>query len=329
MKKLFTLICVAFLAVTAFAQPPKTVLYLCDQVPFLVEAGRHDTEMFDIISGLGYNVTAEAISATGTTSGYDCAFSSESIGSSNAGWATYKEAPLPMVMGKVWAIKGPALGWVVGENGDVDYGNSPDSIFVKVNDHDIITKLGDSFGIVKGGSTEGAIGAFVNFSVENPSGVNVICAAENNADQHTLVTVDKGSTLNGNTLANDVVILGIHQVVYDEVNSNAITLIDNCLKYVLGIEINPATDGIENEVALDVNVYPNPSTDGMVTINFNQYVPSAQVSILSLDGRTFRTEDIYNAESVNLNLSDMNSGIYILNIAGTDISFTQKISIQN
>lgn len=326
MKRLFTLLCGGLFVMTAIAQPPKTVLYLSSALPFETGDGKHDQEMFDIISGLGYNVTAEAITAGGTTSGYDCIFTSESIPSGNGGWPTYSEAPLPMVMAKVWAVKGPALGWVAGENSDVDYGNSPDSLFVKVNDHDILTGLGDQFGIVNGGSTEEAIGAFVNFSVENPAGVTVIAASEQNADHHTVVTVDKGSTLNGKTLQSDVVILGIHQVVYDELNSNAVTLIDNCLKWAMGI---PFVSGIEDEAAdLEINVYPNPSSTGMMNINFNQYVTSAQVSILALDGRTIRTDNVYNLESVNLDLSDLNSGIYILNINGSDINFAQTISLQ-
>jgi hypothetical protein len=332
MKKFFTLLCGAMFVMTAIAQPPKTVLYLADEMPFATGEGRHNQEMFDIISGLGYNVTAEAITAGGTTTGYDCIFASESPGSSSPGWPTYKEAPLPMVMGKVWAAKGPALGWFAGENSGTDYGNSIDSIFIKVEDHEILTGLDDEFGIVNGGSTEGAIGAFVNFTlVEDPAGVTVICKSEGTEgkpdEEHTVVTVDKGSTLNGVTLANDVVILGIHQVVYDELNSNAIKLIDNCLKWAMGIPIGEL--GIEDESAeLEINVYPNPSNTGMVNINFNQYVASAEVNILSLDGRTVRTDNIYNLESMNLDLSDLNSGIYILNITGTDITFTQSISIQ-
>jgi len=320
MKKFLTLLLGTLFVFVAFAQP-KQVLYLTTPVPFASGPGLNDQCMFDIIEDLGYVVTPEEISATSSTTGFDCCFTSEAIQSAHSGWVTYKTAPLPMVMGKVWAIKSAALGWVA-ESGC--YNNSVDSIFQKVTDHDITTGLDDEFQITVPGSTETAIGAWVNFDAENPAGVEVVYDMLDSAHMHAVVAIDAGSTLNGNTLSSNVAILGIHQVVYDELNDNAARLTDNCLRWVMGLAPNSINDN--DAVIATTTVYPNPS-NGMVNIEFNQ-VTSAQITILALDGRTIRTSDIYNVESASLDLSDLNSGIYIINITGTDINYTQSICLQ-
>jgi len=295
MKKFLTLLLGTLFVFVAFAQP-KQVLYLTTPVPFASGPGLNDQCMFDIIEDLGYVVTPEEISATSSTTGFDCCFTSEAIQSAHSGWVTYKTAPLPMVMGKVWAIKSAALGWVA-ESGC--YNNSVDSIFQKVTDHDITTGLDDEFQITVPGSTETAIGAWVNFDAENPAGVEVVYDMLDSAHMHAVVAIDAGSTLNGNTLSSNVAILGI---------------------------LDPNSINDNDAVIETTTVYPNPS-NGMVNIEFN-HVTSAQITILALDGRTIRTNDIYNVESTSLDLSDLNSGIYIINITGTDINYTQSICLQ-
>ena len=323
MKKFLTLLLGTLFVFVAFAQP-KQVLYLTSAVPFETGDGHEDSSMYKIIEGLGYNVTPEIISATSSTTGYDCIFTSEAIPSGDGGWITYRTAPLPMVMGKTWAIRGSALAWVAEGTSGIDFGNSPDSIFQKVTDHDITTGLDDEFQITVPGSTETDIGAFVNFDVESPAGIEVIYDILDSAHQHAVVAIAAGSTLNGNTLSNKVAIYGVHQVAYDELNDNAARLMDNCLRWAMGLAPNSIND---NDAVIETTtVYPNPS-NGMVNIEFNQ-VTSAQITILALDGRTIRTSDIYNVESASLDLSDLNSGIYIINITGTDINYTQSICLQ-
>ena len=320
MKKFLTLLLGILFVFGAFAQP-KEVLYLTTPVPFATGPGLNDQPMSDIIEALGYVVTPEQISATSSTTGFDCCFTSEAIPSGDGGWIAYKTAPMPMVMAKVFAIKSAALGWVA-EGGC--YGNSPDSILQKVNDHEICTGLDDEFQISVPGCTEGAIGAYVNFDAENPAGIEVVYDMLDSAHMHAVVAIAAGSTLNGNTLSSKVAILGIHQVVYDELNDNAARLTDNCLRWVMGLAPNSINDN--DAVIATTTVYPNPS-NGMVNIEFN-HVTSAQITILALDGRTIRTNDIYNVESTLLDLSDLNSGIYIINITGTDINYTQSICLQ-
>jgi len=328
MKKIFTLLLGTLLTLCAFSQAPKTVLYLTSPVPFATGANMNDQIMFDLIEGLGYIVTAEQLTAGGTTAGYDVIFASEAPPSGDGGWSTYSDAPLPMVMAKVWATKSSALGWITTENGGVDYANSPDSMYVAVDDeHEITTNLPDPLKIISA-SGEADNAAWVN-AADYPSGAAVVYSTEDDAAQHTVVAIDQGTTLNGHTLASPVVIVGIHQNAYDALTDDVPALIDNCLKWAMGIEIeekDPA--GIIDNTIINTTVYPNPS-NGVVNLKFSQYVTSAQVTITALDGRTVRTSDIYNAESASLDYSDLSSGIYILNISGKNINYTQSISLQN
>lgn len=331
MKRLFTLLFVILITLAAFAQAPKSVLYLTTPVPFASGDNLHDQEMFDILTDLGYLVTPEQISATSSTSGYDVIFTSEAIPSGDGGWPNYASAPLPMVMAKVWAVREGAMAWVAGQNSGTDYGNSADSIFVVVDDeHPLNCNLPDRFSIVHSGSTESDIGAFVNFSVENPSGVNVVYSTELSADQHTVVDVDAFTSLNGNTLQNRVVILGIHQIAYDEINAHAIQLIDNCLQYAVDGEVDCGGGGtsINDQKITIVNVFPNPSIDGNFHLKLNRVISSAQVTVVALDGRTVRSVDMYNFDSIDLDLSDLSNGIYIVNINGSDINYSREVSLQ-
>ena len=328
MKKIFTLLLGAFLTVSASFAAPKQVLYLTTPVPFATGDNLNDQIMFDLIEGLGYIVTAEQITSGGTTEGYDAIFFSEAIPSGDGGWSTYSDAPLPMVVCKVWGTKASALGWITTENGDVDYGNSPDSMMVAQDDeHPITTGLDDPLKVITNNGGEADALAWVN-TADYPSGTTVVYSTEDDDAESALVAIDDGTVLNGHTLANPVVILGIHQNGYDALTDDVGKLIDNCLLWVMGEDIGGGPEAVNDNDVINTTVYPNPS-NGMVNVLFDQFVTSAQITILALDGRTIRTSDIYNAESVSLDLSDLTSGIYILNITGKDINYTQSISLQN
>jgi hypothetical protein len=335
MKKIFTLLLGVFITFGALFAAPKTVLYLSNAAnPFATGDNANDQIMFDLIESLGYIVTAEVIDLDGTDGTYDVAFTSEAIQSGDGGWKGgppdnpngWRIAPIPMVMAKVWAIKNTALNWIETENNPDDYGNSPDTIFVAVDDeHPITTGLPDPLQVIEN-SGEGDNGAYVNAS-DFPSGANVVYSTQEGGEaEATVVAIDAGTTLNTHQLENNVVILGIHQVAYDALAENTAKLIDNCLKWAMGEDINDP-DAIDDNDLVNTTVYPNPST-GMVNVRFDQFITSAQLTITALDGRTIRTNDIYNAESVSLDLSDLTSGIYIMNIRGKDINYTQSISLQ-
>ena len=72
-------------------------------------------------------------------------------------------------------------------------------------------------------------------------------------------------------------------------------------------------------------VYPNP-TNGFLNVRINNYVGKATIQIIDINGRIveeYNNED-FNVEK-SLNLSNLQSGIYVLKVSGDKMNFTQKI----
>ncbi|HNR19143.1 MAG TPA: T9SS type A sorting domain-containing protein [Bacteroidia bacterium] len=86
---------------------------------------------------------------------------------------------------------------------------------------------------------------------------------------------------------------------------------------------------IENTTALGVsekiNVYPNPS-GGSITITYAESVLS--LSLYDLSGRKVKSISNLSASTINLDLSELNDGIYLLEATGDGFSERQKIVIR-
>lgn len=77
-------------------------------------------------------------------------------------------------------------------------------------------------------------------------------------------------------------------------------------------------------------VYPNPSRNGIVTVNINEAIPGKfLVTVTSLNGtrvfeRTFETANKF----ITLNLSALANGVYNINVTGNKINWSSKVIIQ-
>jgi hypothetical protein len=72
-------------------------------------------------------------------------------------------------------------------------------------------------------------------------------------------------------------------------------------------------------------VYPNP-TNGLLNIRINNYVGKVNIQVIDINGRIvneFKNED-FNIEK-SLNLSNLQTGMYVLKVNGDSLNFTQKI----
>lgn len=79
----------------------------------------------------------------------------------------------------------------------------------------------------------------------------------------------------------------------------------------------------ENEDSF--RVYPNP-TNNLLNVRINNYVGKVTIQVIDINGRVvneYRNED-FNTEK-SLNLSNLQSGMYILKVSGDSLNFTQKI----
>ena len=72
-------------------------------------------------------------------------------------------------------------------------------------------------------------------------------------------------------------------------------------------------------------VYPNPS-NGMFTIQVNQFSGKVAIQIVDLNGRIVYQENEVNFNNAkNINLTHLQSGMYIVKVNADELNFSQKI----
>jgi hypothetical protein len=86
-----------------------------------------------------------------------------------------------------------------------------------------------------------------------------------------------------------------------------------------------STTGIENVICQDINVYPNPAND---FVNINSGNPILSVKLCNLTGQVV-CEKTVNKNSVKLNTSSIDNGVYILQILIGNEIFTKQIIINS
>lgn len=89
--------------------------------------------------------------------------------------------------------------------------------------------------------------------------------------------------------------------------------------------LNVNNVSIEEEVALNFNVFPNP-TNEKLTVNSNLEIEN--IAIISLDGKIVKTQAI-NGTSQEINVSDLNSGTYIYEVKTVNGFVSRKTFVKN
>lgn len=88
--------------------------------------------------------------------------------------------------------------------------------------------------------------------------------------------------------------------------------------------VNTTTLNVNDVVSTKFNVYPNPATD-VITITNNENIGIEKVSIADMNGRIVKTLNFTNQAEIQLNISDLKSGIYIFNVSTKEGTATKKI----
>ena len=87
------------------------------------------------------------------------------------------------------------------------------------------------------------------------------------------------------------------------------------------------TSAINKIEAKDIDVYPNPST-GMFTVDFNFDETPAQVLVMDIAGKQVFKQHINSGYTVEVNLQNLDKGIYLLQIAAAGKVDVKKIIVQ-
>jgi len=101
-----------------------------------------------------------------------------------------------------------------------------------------------------------------------------------------------------------------------------VTNSDHCSSTLdIGITVDPCM-GIGEHVAVDITLYPNPASD-VVHITAAAIVSKAE--LLDQSGRVIRTMEVNNTE-LDLNISDLNQGVYFIRISHAGGNSTARFS---
>lgn len=324
MKKLITLLFCAVITFSAFSQ--KKVLYLKAATPPAGYGVSADSMIVKILKDAGYDVYDSAMTATSSKTGFDLVVIGETPGSNNAGMINYKDAPMPMVMLKVHAIKTNAasLSWIT----TADYNNTSEMKAIVVEPtHPILKRVAVVDGKFKThtDSISSANCTYVSFPAT--TGLTVVTKLEpvtagGLVEQH-IVAIKENTVLNNNTLKNKVVILGYHGAGQRVLTKDAIQTIKNACEWAITGDVKDIVS-VSDVTTAKVTAYPNPS-NGMFNLQFSNQVDNVNVTVASIDGRIVYTKAFTKAQLLKLDLSNMQSGLYIVNYNGTGVNGSQRL----
>ncbi len=97
--------------------------------------------------------------------------------------------------------------------------------------------------------------------------------------------------------------------------------------FIDNIAVTGGTAGIEQRLASKFSVSPNPATD-IVNISNTTNAVLNKITLTDLKGRTVKTYDFAGIAFAQINITDLASGVYLLNIA-SDKGITTKKIVKN
>ena len=105
--------------------------------------------------------------------------------------------------------------------------------------------------------------------------------------------------------------------------SNALDQVENFTAFPPGANCSLGLNYFNTEDAL--KIYPNPS-NGLFTVRVNQYSGNLQLQVVDINGRVVFSskDDNFNIERT-IDLSHLQSGMYLLKVSGTDLNYTKKL----
>ncbi len=71
---------------------------------------------------------------------------------------------------------------------------------------------------------------------------------------------------------------------------------------------------ISNDFEQEINFYPNPTKD-ILTIKLMQEYPELSYSVYNMKGQMIKQKNVVFSDLLKINLTDLNSGIYIIKLA--------------
>lgn len=99
---------------------------------------------------------------------------------------------------------------------------------------------------------------------------------------------------------------------------------DNYMLMIDDFKVTATTLSTDDFVSSKFSVYPNPAND-LVTVSNNGSIQINKVSITDINGRTVKSLNYNGVTETQVNISDLNSGIYFMNIDTNEGIATKKV----
>lgn len=100
---------------------------------------------------------------------------------------------------------------------------------------------------------------------------------------------------------------------------------DGVDQYIMFLDNISITGTLSNDefFSSKFNTYPNPAKD-VVTINSSDNIAINSISVVDINGRTVKSLDLNNVTETQLNVSDLTSGVYFINVNSVDGKAVKK-----
>jgi hypothetical protein len=104
-----------------------------------------------------------------------------------------------------------------------------------------------------------------------------------------------------------------------------VTTKDGAFTDTCEVTVNPPL-GIYNASVSRVQVYPNPSKDGLVSISIDKQSDDAMVNVYSITGQSLYSEVLIKGETMQLN-KKLKPGLYIIKVSGKGLNEVRKLQV--
>ncbi len=290
----------------------KKIAYITDPAS---EFYANDTKILKALKN-DANFTVTEIDATLTGndfSTYDLILISEVPGSASAIFPELKGLNKPVVMMKVHAYKGTVWDFATAGYGqhatatNIVVENLAHPIFrniqlVNTNEIQVLDAVAGGKGLTYMDPTQ-----FLNLTGSATS----LAYVKGTATQSCVIQIPSGSVVNGTTIPQNFIQIGINASSFAKVSESGVKLILNACYYQLGESFETTTNLSNCKGASSFSCYPTLVQD-VFNINYPG-VNKATISITSLMGQTMLQKELKNnTETINLN--QLPSGIYFCTI---------------
>ncbi|MFN4122417.1 MAG: T9SS type A sorting domain-containing protein [Flavobacteriales bacterium] len=89
--------------------------------------------------------------------------------------------------------------------------------------------------------------------------------------------------------------------------------------------VQPST--VNTMLAQNISVFPNPASD-FIQIQLDNRNSNTRIELMDWSGRVVKSINAANDDLINLNVSDLNQGLYILHVISSDKRFSQSVLLK-